>query len=288
MLTSVKIPDNSQIRLELTNIGESSVTGFQDAALTFLPFQVDVTDVEISLGLAFKPVVTVGFDFLDVLTAETFVALNLPRLDAKLSTNAAANCGANSTASDAPYANTTTESTAGILALGPLVLVEANISISADVGIGLQVPLLPPPFNDVGVEANIFSTSFPLVTACVGAAVPIPAVSGIGGRNATNTGIGGAAPGYPINGMGTTVYVTSARATPVTSMAHITSWNVVPTTVSTPCNSTTVAPAKSIGHAMPTMIHTPIVHASVMKPLSMVTHIVKSHSIPVALLALPY
>lgn len=241
--------------------------------------------MEISLGLAFKPVVTVGFDFLDVLTAETFVALNLPRLDAKLSTDAAANCDANSTASGAPYANTTTESTTGLLALGPLVLVEANISVSADVGVGLQVPVLPPPFNDVGVEANIFSTSFPLVTACVGAAAPMSEVSGIGGGNATNIG---AAPGYPTNGMGTTVYVTSARATPVISMVHVTSGNVAPTAVLTPCNSTTVAPAESAGHAMPTMIHTPIAPVSVMKPVTMATHVIKTHSMPVAALPSPY
>lgn len=137
---------------------------------------MDVTDVDILLGLAFKPTITVGFDFNDALTAEAFVSLSVPRLDAKLSTNAAANCGnsTNTTAPAAPFANSTTNFVSDVAAIGPLALVEANISLTVEVGVNLNISLLPPPFDGVGVEAQIFSIGFPLVTACANANEAFP------------------------------------------------------------------------------------------------------------------
>ncbi|KAF2823025.1 hypothetical protein CC86DRAFT_458129 [Ophiobolus disseminans] len=165
----VALPDKSNIRLELTDIGESKANLLPGSTLSPLPFSVDVADVDVLLGLAFKPTITVGFEFSDKLTAEVFVSVNLPRLDAKLSTDAPANCGnsTNATTPAAPFANSTGSIIGDIAALGPLVLVEANISITVDVGIGLNLPFLPDPFGNVSVEANIFSVGFPLVTACV-------------------------------------------------------------------------------------------------------------------------
>ncbi|KAH7091331.1 hypothetical protein FB567DRAFT_436284 [Paraphoma chrysanthemicola] len=162
----VAIPDASTIRLDLTKIRDSAVTGFPDSTLTPLPFNTNVTDVDVLLGLAFKPTIPVGFEFANKLKAEVSVSMNLPRLSAKLSTDKVTNCGnaTNSTTPAAPFANTTTDT---ITSLGPLVLVEANVSVSVDVGISLEFPLLPPPVDQVGIEANIFSANLPLVTSCV-------------------------------------------------------------------------------------------------------------------------
>jgi hypothetical protein len=151
---------------------------------------VNISNVDILLGLAFKPTIPVGFEFADKLKAEVFVTMNLPRLDARLSTNAAANCVSNSsnaTTPSAPYANKTTELAGNLLSLGSLVLVEANVSLTVDVGAGLTIPLLPPPFGDLNFDANIFSTVFPLITACVDAAKSFPLMTAVGAGNATTT-----------------------------------------------------------------------------------------------------
>jgi hypothetical protein len=222
---------------------------------------VNITDVDILLGLAFKPTIPVGFEFSDKLKAEAFVSMNLPRLDAKLSTNAVANCGnsSNSTIPTARYTNKTTEVPGSLAAIGPLMLVEANISVTVDVGIGLSLPLLPPPFNDVGVDANIFSIGFPLVTACVNAGEALATVTGTVGGNTTMV---------PNNATGaSTVYVLSTRTQPA---------NIDYKPTSTPCNSTLVTPGKSTEYATSTMIHTSAVLANVTKPSMTASHAVST------------
>jgi hypothetical protein len=83
-----------------------------------------------------------------------FVSVDLPRLDARLSTDIAAACDA---------------ADAGFAAIGPLALVEANISVTIDAGFSLDLPILPAPFDQIEVAANIFSVGFPLITACADA-----------------------------------------------------------------------------------------------------------------------
>jgi hypothetical protein len=258
----MQIPNDSSIRLDLTNIAQSSVTGFPGSTLTPLPFKVNITDVDILLGLAFKPTIPVGFEFSNQLKAEALVSMNLPRLDAKLSTNAQANCGngSNTTVPAAPYANTTTDVTGGLASLGPLALVEANISITVDVGISLNLPLLPPPFADFGVDANLFSTVFPLITACVDAGLAMPVVTGSVGGNGT------VAPVNATSVLKSTVYVVSTTPPPSASKVHVSSKKTI--AISTPCNSTLVAPAKSTLHVTSTKIHTATVHVNKTKPLT--------------------
>ncbi|OAL51833.1 hypothetical protein IQ07DRAFT_506253 [Pyrenochaeta sp. DS3sAY3a] len=173
------VPDNSNVRIELTDITNSGVVGFPGSTLTPLPFNVNVTDVDIRLGLAFKPSIPIGFEFTDKLKAEVVISMGLPRLDALLSTDAAANCGSNSTAPTAPFANSTTNSTDSLLDLGPLVLVEANISLTIDAAVDLALPFLPPAFQAIGQTANLFSTGIPLVTACVNPEDAFKSITGI-------------------------------------------------------------------------------------------------------------
>ncbi|KAH8724434.1 hypothetical protein GQ44DRAFT_569644, partial [Phaeosphaeriaceae sp. PMI808] len=165
----VAVPDNSNIRLELGNLGNSGINGFSGTTLTPLPFVVNITDVDIVLDLAFKPTIPIGFEFLTKLKAEAVVSMNLPRLDAKLSTNSADNCGPKRDPKlPAPPAKNEVAGIAGGLAkIGPLVLVGANISITADASLSFNLPLIPPPFNGFDIGAQIFSTVFPLVTSCV-------------------------------------------------------------------------------------------------------------------------
>ncbi|KAG9190413.1 hypothetical protein G6011_08501 [Alternaria panax] len=164
----VTVPDGSSLRVELTDLASSRLTGFQESTLTPLPVKVNVTDAEILLGLAFVPSIPIGFEFLDQLKAEITPSLNLPRLDAKLSSKIAENCGdsSNNTLPDAPFANQTAELSPELIRLGPLALVEANVSLSIDIALDVSLPLLPPPFNAVGIEENIFTAVFPLLSSC--------------------------------------------------------------------------------------------------------------------------
>lgn len=154
--------------MELTDLASSSLTGFQESRLTPLPVEVNVTDAEILLGLAFVPSIPIGFEFLDQLKAEITPSLQLPRLDAKLSSKIAENCGngSNNTHSDAPFANHTAGLSPELIKLGPLALVEANVSLSIDIALDVSLPPLPPPFNAVGIEENIFTAVFPLLSSC--------------------------------------------------------------------------------------------------------------------------
>ncbi|RAR10711.1 gpi anchored protein [Stemphylium lycopersici] len=164
----VNVPDGSSLRVELTDLSSSSLTGFQDTSFTPLPVTVDKADLELLLGLAFKPTIPIGFEFFDQLKAEVTASLDLPRLDAKLTTDTPENCGDASdvTAPGTPFSNTTTDLSNGPITLGPLALVEANVSISCDVGFDLRLPLLPPPFNSVSAWQNVFEAVFPLITEC--------------------------------------------------------------------------------------------------------------------------
>jgi hypothetical protein len=271
-------------RLELTNIAQSGITGFPGSRLTPLPFKVNITNADILLGLAFKPTIPVGFEFLDKLKAEVFVSMNLPRLDAKLSTNAAANCGnsSNVTTPSAPYANTTTELSRDLLTLGPLVLVEANVSVTVDVGFGLELPLLPPPFGDVNLDANIFSTVFPLVTECVDAAKSFPPMTASTGGNATATPLLSSA----ILGSNSTVHATSTMAGYATappagmtlssnSTVHMTSAAVVVAT-SSPCGIDSTVYVTLTETYTATMTHTSAAHSNLTKSIMKSGHLVAS------------
>jgi hypothetical protein len=197
--------------------------------------------------------------------------MNLPRLDAKLSTNPAENCGnttSNSTAPSGPYTNETTTLNPELLSLGALTLVEANVSITIDVDLGLTLPLLPPPFGDVGAEANLFSTVFPLITACVDAGKTLPPMTPKMEYNKTMP------TGTPVEGNATTVYVLSTTKNLVHTASastgtqgHVTS-HVVQSSgphVTTPAGTggygvvTSHVIASSVAHVSVPSAHAPVV-----------------------------
>ncbi|KAL7770715.1 hypothetical protein CFE70_000653 [Pyrenophora teres f. teres 0-1] len=159
------VPDGSSLRVEITDLGKSRLTGFQETALTPLPVSVNITNAELLLGLAFKPSIPIGFQFFNQLKAEVTATMNLPRLDAKLSSNIAQNCG-NRSNSTHPSSNRTVTPSADLLALGPVALVEANVSLSMDLALNVNIPILPPGLNSFNVAKNLFTTVFPLIKEC--------------------------------------------------------------------------------------------------------------------------
>jgi hypothetical protein len=212
--------------------------------------------------------------------------MNLPRLDARLSTNPGRDCG-NSSNSTAPFGNRTTELADNLLSLGALTLVEANVSLTVDVGVGLTIPLLPPPFGDVNLEANIFSTVFPLVTACVDAAKSFPSMSAIGAVNATalpcTTTVGSNSTVYV-----PAVYVPATKTHAQTTATHLASTPAAVMPVHTPATTYAVeasmpayapAPMPKASEASKMPAHTP----EAMPPPSHVmttTHIVEAAPMP--------
>ncbi|KAF1915960.1 hypothetical protein BDU57DRAFT_422039, partial [Ampelomyces quisqualis] len=173
----VAVPDGSNIRLELTDIADSSFNGFSVPTLTPLPFNTNITDDEILLGLAFKPTIPVGFRFTQDFKVEATASLNLPRLDAKLSRNPAKYClntTKGSMTSNTPSANEDPALKPEPLKVGALTLVEANLSLTIDVGLGLGLFLLPPPLDHKSFKENLYSTAFPLITSCVDARKALP------------------------------------------------------------------------------------------------------------------
>lgn len=190
------------------------------------------------------PTIPVGFEFFNTLTAEVTLSMNLPRLDAKLSTNAAVNCGgrSNSTLPDQLNPNIPAPDTGDIIALGPLALVEANVSITIDAGFTLEIPLLPPPFRDVNLNANLFTQVFPLVTECVDAnKPPKPTVPRLGANHTA-----------PVNtmsvGTNNTVYVTPMKPTAMLQW-NATKTGMMPGHPMAPTHVVAPSPIMAPGHA---------------------------------------
>ncbi|KAF1361770.1 hypothetical protein EJ07DRAFT_109790 [Lizonia empirigonia] len=160
----VAIPDHAGIKVELSDLTNTKITGMKGSTLHALPFTTNATDIDLSLSLAFTPTIPIGFDFSDQLTALVTVSLDLPRLDARLSTKADKQCSlldkGNTTKIDKKPKYKRTD-------LSELVLVESNISVAIDVSADLKLPLLPAPLGSAGTSAQIFSTEMPLMTSCI-------------------------------------------------------------------------------------------------------------------------
>src|SRR5690242_12784212 len=87
-------PDGAGIKVELGDLAKTAITGIKGATLNALPFTTNVSDADIALSVAFTPTIPIGFEFSDKLSALVTVALDLPRLDARLTTNAQDQCSA--------------------------------------------------------------------------------------------------------------------------------------------------------------------------------------------------
>lgn len=127
--------------------------------------------MDILLSAAYLPSIPIGFKFLDQLDVGITVKMELPRLDLRLS-NRDANCNALEPTDLAPTNTTSVNDpkaalSALLAAIGSLVLVEANVSVSLDVAADFEVPGLPDGLNSFNTAANIFETTIQLLTSCL-------------------------------------------------------------------------------------------------------------------------
>src|SRR5690242_11654853 len=132
------------MKITLGDLTNTTITGIKGATLKALPFTTDVTDTEIALSVAFTPTVPIGFEFSDKLSALVTVALDLPRMDAKLTPNAKTQCSLLDNGNMTKKAAVPAPEN---LNLSGLVLVEANMSFVVDVSADLTLPLLPAPLD---------------------------------------------------------------------------------------------------------------------------------------------
>lgn len=80
------VPDDSEIVIDIANVTNSSVTGFQDTTATALPFQAGIDDISLTFAAAFKPEVLLGISVLNGQgLAGAGVLLSLPYIEAKIS-----------------------------------------------------------------------------------------------------------------------------------------------------------------------------------------------------------
>ncbi|KAJ9604025.1 hypothetical protein H2200_011548 [Cladophialophora chaetospira] len=75
----LKIPD-LKVLLDFANLNASSVSGLDTVSLTDVPFQANVSDLELSLRLALAPRITLGLQLLEnLITAEVGTSFDLPK-----------------------------------------------------------------------------------------------------------------------------------------------------------------------------------------------------------------
>ncbi|KAF2478229.1 uncharacterized protein BDR25DRAFT_338854 [Lindgomyces ingoldianus] len=187
------VPTNSKINIPFPDLGNASKAGFDGAEISALPFTANISDVELTLGLGFRPIIPVGFEFIDgFIESQVSVFMDLPSLEAKFSTKkdgADSECNALPSNNSTNPANSTsphwTNQTSPSLTsnssflpasvipslvseIGPLVLVEASINLAIGVGAAFRVPNI---FDGIPFETsvNVFETNFPLPTACLAA-----------------------------------------------------------------------------------------------------------------------
>jgi len=177
--------------MELTNIANSGLKGFPETTMTPLPFSFDIEDVNAFISVAMLPSMPIGFKFQDMLDASISVDMELPRLDAQISTvtDVDKNCNAAPVEEpaaeapvvkarhlaylprqDAPFPNETDSAAPAPdtnLITTPLIHIEANASMLVELGFNLAFPLMPAGADAVAASAQIFTTATPLPTMCL-------------------------------------------------------------------------------------------------------------------------
>lgn len=98
----LSVPTNSSISVNLAAPNESTVVGFDKTTITAIPFQANVSDIEMTMQIALRPHIEIGFSFFDsVLLLEGGVFLDLPAANVTITQLATAqydsNCESNGT-----------------------------------------------------------------------------------------------------------------------------------------------------------------------------------------------
>ncbi|OAL22751.1 hypothetical protein AYO22_06933 [Fonsecaea multimorphosa] len=74
----LKIP-NLEVYLDFADPTSSSVTGLDGISITDVPFQANISDIDLSLSLSLTPRITLGVEILDSLSAEVGTSFDLPK-----------------------------------------------------------------------------------------------------------------------------------------------------------------------------------------------------------------
>ncbi|KIW27555.1 uncharacterized protein PV07_07283 [Cladophialophora immunda] len=74
----LKIP-NLAVDLDFANPTSSNVTGLDGISITDVPFQANISDIDLSLSLSLTPRITLGVEILGGLSAEVGTSLDLPK-----------------------------------------------------------------------------------------------------------------------------------------------------------------------------------------------------------------
>ncbi|KAF2753798.1 hypothetical protein EJ05DRAFT_172005 [Pseudovirgaria hyperparasitica] len=161
---TASIPDKSEIRINFADFGSSSTTGFTNPTVEALPFNANVSAVEMTLATGFRPRLTLGFEFVGSATAEVGIFADLPSLSATFSTQSKVDQNCNPLPADAAPADAADPLAS---ALGDFTLVDFSIGVVLGLSAQLAAPVIP----DFATELPLASTTFQLATSCM-AAVP--------------------------------------------------------------------------------------------------------------------
>ncbi|KAF2093999.1 hypothetical protein NA57DRAFT_81002 [Rhizodiscina lignyota] len=163
----VTVPNNSSVFIDFTNISNSRTTGFDHAQITAIPFQANITAVDLTANLVLEPAVLVGFDFAESAVgtrleakAEAGVFLALPSLTAKFETLATVDENCNSAA------NLSSSHLALLDQLGNLTHITPSVEV--ELGVEAQFALaVDSHAKALNFPNTLLSASKTLPTACL-------------------------------------------------------------------------------------------------------------------------
>ncbi|KAK5052047.1 hypothetical protein LTR84_002851 [Exophiala bonariae] len=161
---------NLDITIDFSDLKSSRVTGFNDINLSDLPFEANITDIELSIGIALQPRVTLGVEIFKVASAVTALTVDLPKTTTVLKLIATDTFNVNCEPLSATNATrTTTETTQGSssdqAALQDFFPNLTHITTDSEVSIGLDL-LASTTFDlsVINVKNLEFSSSLPLAS----------------------------------------------------------------------------------------------------------------------------
>ncbi|KAF4552123.1 Hypothetical protein D9617_11g009720 [Elsinoe fawcettii] len=162
----VEIP-NTKIVIDFKNQSRSSVTGLTNATVKALPFQANITDLDVELFFTIRPRIGVGVFFGKRFKAEAGIFLDTPALNltvSQISSNEYdTNCERRATDIALP------EAEQSVLSQFPdltHIVGDLQIGAGADVAVALDVPGRMRDL-DLEIEESFVSTTSQIATACL-------------------------------------------------------------------------------------------------------------------------
>ncbi|KAI9710034.1 MAG: hypothetical protein M1828_002222 [Chrysothrix sp. TS-e1954] len=153
----LNLPGKASIMLDIRDPSNSNMTGFENAQLSAVPFQSQINDIDLTVSLGFSPqlLLTVSaFENHGHVNVGAF--LDLPRLSTKLSQVDHVDDECNPTNDTDSFKDFVNNSLTNIVP-------SVDLGIGVLAGVKLDVPDVP----ELDASHTIFSTGYPLPTACL-------------------------------------------------------------------------------------------------------------------------